>query len=422
MIAWIALGLVVARWAASLWLNRLNARHVEAHSGSIPATFAGVVDETTYSRSVEYTLARLRFGQVSLTYGMVVLVIALFSDVLPAAHRWFVESIGAGLWSMALFLFAVGTALSLVTLPLGWYSQFRLEERFGFNTTTPATWWLDIAKRLLVSVVLLYPLAVLVLAIVGWTGEWWWVWAWVATTLFQLVVTVLAPIVILPLFNKLTPLPDGSLAERLNALAERTRFAARSIQVMDGSRRSRHSNAFFTGFGRQRRIVLFDTLIEQMDEPEIEAVLAHEIGHSKRRHILKGFVVSSIGSLAGLWVVAWIASRPRFVEAFGFDPVAGYTAVAIAPVLLLFGLLAGAVTFWLNPAFNWFSRRNEYEADAYAREVIGQPGPMIGALRKLTEKNLSNLTPHPLYSRWHYSHPTLLERENALSRPSPGAR
>ncbi len=414
MIGWIALGLVVARWAASLWLNSLNSRHVEAHASSIPAAFVDVVDEPTYAKSVDYTLARLRFGQVSLTYGMVVLVVALFSGVLPAAHRWFVETIGSGVWSMAAFLFTVGTALSLVTLPLGWYSQFRLEERFGFNTTTPATWWTDIAKRLLVSLVLIYPLAVLVLAIVGWTGRTWWVWAWVATTLFQLVVTVLAPILILPLFNKLTPLPDGSLAERLTALAERTRFAARSIQVMDGSRRSRHSNAFFTGFGRQRRIVLFDTLIDQMDEPEIEAVLAHEIGHSKRRHILKSFVVSSIGSLVGLWVVAWIASRPEFVEAFGFDPATGYTAVVMAPVLLLFGLLAGTFTFWLNPAFNWFSRKNEYEADAYARDVIGDASPMVRALRKLTEKNLSNLTPHPLYSRWHYSHPTLLERESAL--------
>jgi STE24 endopeptidase len=416
MIAWVALGLVVARWAASLWLSRLNARHVSAHAGSIPPAFVDVVDEPTYARSVEYTLARLRFGQVSATFGLVVLLAALFSGVLPAVQEWFVDAFGSGVWSMAGFLFTVGAALSLVTLPLGWYSQFRLEERFGFNTTTPATWWTDLVKRLLVSLVVLLPLLALVLAIIGWAGRWWWVWAWVAMTVFELVVTVLAPILILPLFNRLTPLPEGSLSERLTSLAVRARFPARSIQVMDGSRRSRHSNAFFTGFGRRRRIVLFDTVIEQAEDSQIEAVLAHEVGHSKRRHVVKMLFVSSAGSLFGLWVVARVAARREFVEAFGFEPSTGFTAVAVAPVLLLFGLLAGALTFWVDPAANWLSRRYEYQADAYALAVIGDPAPMVGALRKLSEKNLSNLTPHPIYSRWYYSHPTLLERETALGR------
>jgi STE24 endopeptidase len=193
-------------------------------------------------------------------------------------------------------------------------------------------------------------------------------------------------------------------------LAERTRFRATSIQVMDGSKRSRHSNAFFTGFGRFRKIVLFDTLIQQLLEPELEAVLAHEIGHFKRKHIPKMLVVSALGSLAGFWMISVLAEQAWFYRSFGFEPG------SIVPALLLFGLLAGVVTFWLSPLAHWWSRRYEYQADGFAAEVMKEPRSLIGALRKLNEKNLSNLTPHPWYSGFYYSHPTLLERERALSQ------
>ncbi len=417
VIGWIALVLIVARWAGSLWLSELNRRHVLAHADAIPAAFSGFIDQPTYEKSVGYTLARNRFSQVAVTYSTLLLVVVLFSGLLPWAYEATLEGVGSGAWAMAVFLFATVLVMSLLGLPLGWFAQFRLEERYGFNTSTQRTWWLDLVKRILLSLVLGYPLLVLILAIVGWAGPAWWLWAWAAMMGFQLVVTVLAPVLILPLFNKLTPLPEGSLEQRLSALARKTEFIVRSIQVMDGSRRSRHSNAFFTGFGRLRRIVLFDTLIEQMDEPEVEAVLAHEIGHSKRKHIPRMLASSALGSLAGLWLVSRVATWPEFVEAFGFSEtalLADFTASGVAPALLLFGLLAGAVTFWLNPLVHWLSRRYEYEADAYAADVIGDAEPMIGALRKLNEKNLSNLTPHPLYSRFHYSHPTLLEREAAL--------
>jgi len=294
-----------------------------------------------------------------------------------------------------------------------------MEERFGFNTSKQSTWWLDLAKRLLLAIGLGYPLLVLILGIVTWSGALWWVWVWGTMMGFQLLVTVLAPVLILPLFNKLSPLPEGSLKERLTAIASKTRFVVQSIQVMDGSRRSSHSNAFFTGVGHFRKIVVFDTLIEQMDETELEAVLAHEIGHYKRRHLPKMLVGSAVGGLAALWMVAWLAMQPVFVEAFGFSSpalTAGFTGLGVAPALLLFGLLSGTLTFWLNPLIHWMSRRFEYEADAFASEVMGDPRPMIEALRKVNEKNLNNLTPHPIYSRFHYSHPTLVEREAALKR------
>jgi STE24 endopeptidase len=405
--------LVLAKWAVQLGLERLNARHVRAHSEAVPEAFQGVVDTATYAKSVQYTLAKGRLDQLSVTYHSAVLLLVLFSGVLPWGFRSCSLWIGASAWAMAAFLFVTAVALSLPGLPLEWYDQFRLEERFGFNTTTPKLWWLDRFKGLLLAIVLGYPLLALVLKLVEWTGAWWWLWAWAALLGFQLLMFVLAPVLILPLFNKFTPLPEGSLRDRLLKLADQTRFRARSIQIMDGSKRSRHSNAFFTGFGGFRKIVLFDTLIQQLAETELAAVLAHEIGHFKKKHIPKTLVASALGSLAALYLVSLLAKQEWFYHGFGFE------AGSIVPALLLFGLLSGVVTFWFSPVAHWWSRRYEYQADAYAAEVMAEPESLIGALRKLNEKNLSNLMPHPLYSRFYYSHPTLLEREQALAVAFP---
>ena len=407
VIPFAAAALIVARWLAQLWLDRLNQRHVRAHAGAVPEAFRGVMDDATYAKSVEYTLANSRFSQFESTFDLIVLLAVLFSGVLPCVFAQFNHQ---SVWALAAFLFVVFVALSFVSLPLQWWNQFRLEARFGFNTSTQATWWMDRVKGLLLGAVLGYPLLVLVLKCFEWAGNSWWLWAWAVLLAFQLLMSVLAPVLILPLFNKLTPLPDGSLRERLLALAQKASFRAASIQVMDGSKRSKHSNAFFTGFGRLRKIVLFDTLIAQLAEPELEAVLAHEIGHWRKRHIPKMLVLSSLGMFAAFAAIAWLARQEWFAGAFGFRDG------GIAPALLLFGLLAGAATFWFGPLGHWLTRRYEYEADAYAKEVVGDAAPLIGALRKLNEKNLSNLTPHPTYSGFYYSHPTLLERERALQK------
>jgi STE24 endopeptidase len=402
--------LIFARLTAELWLSHLNRRHVLAHADAVPASFRGIVDEPTYKKSVAYTLAKARFGSIEEIYGTVVLLIILFSGVLPFAFHFFQSHLGTSAWAMAAFLFVVGFGMALPGLPFDWYGQFRLEEKFGFNTTTQKTWWLDRAKGLVLAAALGYPLLALILKIVEWTGNAWWLWAWSAMLGFQLLMLVLAPVLIMPLFNKFTPLPEGGLRERLLKLAQRTRFVANSIQVMDGSKRSRHSNAFFTGFGRFRKIVLFDTLISQLTEPELEAVLAHEIGHFKKKHIPKMLVFSTFSSLAGFYVISVLAKQEWFYHAFRFD------TTNVAPVLLLFALLSGAVMFWFSPLGHWWSRKYEYEADGFAAEVMNEPQSLIGALRKLNEKNLSNLTPHPLYSGFYYSHPTLVEREAALAR------
>ncbi len=404
--------LLLAKWLAQFVLERLNERHVRAHASAVPDAFRAVIDPATYAKSVAYTLAKGRFSQIEMIYDLGVLLLVLFSGVLPWSFQKFIGHFGESAWAMAAFLFAVGVALSLPGLPFAWFDQFRLEEKFGFNTTTVRLWWTDKLKGLLLGAVLGWPLLVLILKVVEWTGAQWWLWAWGVVVVFQLVLMVLAPALIMPLFNKFTPLPDGPLRDRLVALAGRTGFRARSIQVMDGSKRSRHSNAFFTGFGKFRKVVLFDTLVSQLGETELAAVLAHEIGHYKKRHIVKLMLFSTASMLGAFAVIAWLAQQAWFYRAFGFEPG------QLAPALLLFTLLSGVVTFWFTPLANVWSRRYEYEADAFAAAAMAETQSLSGALRKLNEKNLSNLTPHPLYSGFYYSHPTLLEREQALAATS----
>jgi STE24 endopeptidase len=407
-VAALAAGLVVCKWAAQQALEFLNRKEVAAQAGAVPEAFREFITPERYARAVDYTFAKGRFHQVELSWNAIVLLLVLFSGVLPRAIAATADLMGTGAWSMAACLFVIGVALSIPGLPLDWYYQFRLEARFGFNTTTQKTWWLDRAKGLALGIILGYPLLVLVLKLVEWTGASWWLWAWGALIAFQLLMSVLAPVIILPLFNKFTPLPEGTLKERLHRLAEATRFKARSIQVMDGSKRSRHSNAFFTGFGAFRKIVLFDTLIQQLTEAELEAVLAHEVGHYKRKHLLKGLLLTAAASLGAFYLINLLSSQPWFYHAFGFE------TGSIVPALLLFSLLSGTISFWVSPLANWWSRKHEYEADAFAAQVTGGSTALVGALRKLNEKNLSNLTPHPLYSAMYYSHPTQLERERAL--------
>ena len=412
----IALVLILARAIAELWLSRLNQRQVRAHADEVPPAFREMVDEPTYRRSVNYTLAKSRFGEVVTLFDAVLLIGLLFSGVLSWAFGKFMAAFGTSVLPMAGFLFATGVASSIVGLPFAWYAQFKLEDRFGFNTTTVKTWVLDRLKGFLLAVLLGFPLLALVLKLIEWTGPNWWIWAAAVVIVFQLLLLLIAPAVIMPLFNKFTPLPEGSLRERLFLLAQRTEFPTRNIEVMDGSKRSRHSNAFFTGFGRFRKIVLFDTLVAQLAEPELESVLAHEIGHYKKRHVMKLLGVSIAGVLIGFAVVAWLARQEWFYRAFGFEYHAGLAAANVVPAMLLFALLAGTIGFWFSPLVRIWSRRFEYEADAFARATMGDAQPLLQALRKLTEKNLSNLMPHPLYSGFYYSHPTLLERERALEK------
>ncbi len=402
------IGLMVARLAAQLGLEALNRSEVRLHAGVLPGALTGVMDEATFAKAADYTLAKSRFGSWEMIYEAVVLAVAVFSGLLPWLWAKFDAFAPGAAWSGALFLVATMILLGLPSLPLAWWAQFRLEARFGFNKSTLGLWVTDQVKSTLLGLVIGFPVAWGLLALVGWVGPWWWAWGFVLLFGFQLLMLVLYPKLILPLFNKLTPLPEGEARTRLLALSDRTGFKAQTIDVMDGSKRSAHSNAFFTGFGRSRRIVLFDTLMTQLSQEELEAVLAHEIGHYRRGHIPQRLVTMALLQAGAFAAIAWLAQATWFNTAFGLP------AGATAPTFLLFGLLGGLATFWFSPIGNWVSRKHEYEADAFARAAMGGPASLSGALRKLSQKNLSNLTPHPVYSAVYYSHPTLVERERAL--------
>ncbi len=408
--------LLLAKLGASIALDLLNLRHVRAHAGEVPESFRDFIDLPEYQRSIEYTAAKTRFGILNDLFDAVVLALVLLTGFLAWLYGGLSGVFGEGVWGQALVLFLTGIILGLPGLPFDWWSTFKLEERFGFNKSTQKLWLTDKVKGLIIGFVIGYPLLALLIYLVDAAGALWWLWGFLVFFVFQLVMVVVYPMFIMPLFNKLEPMEEGELKSRLFALADRTGFKAQTILVMDGSKRSGHSNAFFSGFGRFRRIVLFDTLIDQMEPEELEAVLAHEIGHYKLGHIPKMIALSAVSSLAMFALLGWLAQAAWFVEGFYF----GEEAVGrIVPVLLLFTLLSGLVTFWLSPLTSRWSRKHEYEADAFARDAMQSAQPLSLALRKLHKENLSNLTPHPLYSTFHYSHPTLVERESALRAPDP---
>lgn len=401
--------LLILNTVKSLVLDLLNARNIRVNQDKIPESYAGVMDEKTYAKSVAYSLEKTRFSMITTIYGSIILAIVILAGFLPWLWTALEAFWGTSLWAQAGFLVVVTLVLSIPELPFDWYSTFKLEEKYGFNKSSLRLWISDKIKGTLVGFVIGYPLICLLLGLVGWIGSTWWIWGFIVVFVFQLAMMVLYPKLIMPLFNKLEPLEGGDLKDELMNLSDRSGFAAKTIEVMDGSKRSGHSNAFFTGFGKFRRIVLFDTLMEQLETNELKAVLAHEIGHYKRGHVPKMVAMSAIGMLLAFWAIAFLANSTWFYAGFGFDGV-----VSIAPAFLLFSIMSGLITSWLTPVFSSLSRKHEYEADAFARDAMGEYLSLVGALRKLNEKNLSNLTPHPLYSAFYYSHPTLLERESAL--------
>ena len=388
----------------------VNLRHV-ARSRGVPPALAGLVDGALAERSRAYTLANGRFGLVDGLFGAALTLAVLLSGVLPWLDRTLAGWGLDGAHRFVAFLGALSLAASLVAVPFGVYRTFVLEARFGFNRTTPRTWAADRVKSLAVQVVLGIPLLYAVYGFMRFTGALWWVWLFAFLVLFQLFLLWLYPAVIAPLFNRFSPLPAGELRERLERLARDAGFRNRGLFVMDASRRSGHSNAYFTGILRPR-IVLFDTLVQRMSVDEAASVLAHEIGHYRARHVQRRLALGVATTFVALFVLSRLVPWPPLHRAFGFDAPTLHGAVA----LLTLG--GGAFVFWLQPLTALLSRRHEYEADRFAVRVAGAPAALKTALLRLTGENLSNLHPHPWFSAWHYSHPALVERLAAIDRAS----
>lgn len=400
---------LAAEYLLSLGADLLNLKTL---GEPLPDEFRSVFDPAAYARSQEYTRAKTSFGIVSATASLAATLLFWWGGGFPYLDG-IVRGRGWGeLWTGLAYIGALAALRVLLSLPFTLYATFVLEERFGFNRTTPATFASDLLKGFLLAVAIGGPLLALVLWLFMTAGSGAWLACWGAVTLLSLALQFIAPMWIMPLFNKFTPLEEGALRGAILAYAERVRFPLRGVYVMDGSKRSSKSNAFFTGFGKFKRIALFDTLVRKHGVPELVAVLAHEIGHYKKKHILKGIAVSVLHTGLMFFLLSLFLTERGLFDAFSMERISVHAG------LVFFGMLFAPVEFFLALGMNILSRTHEFEADRYAAETTGTPDQMVNALRTLSVDNLSHLTPHPLYVFLHYSHPPVLERIRALTRPA----
>ncbi len=384
-----------------------QAKHVVTHRGEVPKAFADKVSQTNHEKAADYTLAKSRLGFWEDVLGCIVLIGWTLLGGLALLNAVVLDWMGSNFWQQIVLLVAFTVIGSIIDLPLSLYQTFIMEERFGFNKTTWKTWAIDLVKGLLLGTVIGLPLIALVLYLMGAAGQNWWLWAWGALTLFSLFMMWIAPTVIMPLFNKFTPLEDEALKARVTALMQRCGFNASGFFVMDGSKRSAHSNAFFVGFGSTKRVVFYDTLLKQINIDEMEAVLAHELGHAHHKHIVKRMVMQFVVSFAGFALLGWLARQTWFYTGLGVQP--SLTGSNDALALLLFMIAVPVFMFFVTPVFSFFSRKDEFEADAYAVKH-SNGAALASALLTLYEDNASTLTPDPLYMSFYASHPPATER------------
>ena len=402
---------VLAMVATKLWLASRQIRFVAAHRGAVPAQFTATIPLTAHQRAADYTVARTRLGMIEIVLGAVVLIALTLLGGVQALDLGISEAIGRDYVGQIALIGAVLAISGVLELPLDYYRQFVVEERFGFNRMTKRIFIMDRIKGLLIGAAFGIPLLFVVLWLMKQAGSLWWLWTWAVWVAFQMLVLVLYPTFIAPLFNKFEPLRDEALRSRIEALMQRCGFAAKGLFVMDGSRRSAHGNAYFTGFGAAKRIVFFDTLLARLSGSEIEAVLAHELGHFKRRHVIKRMVVTFAISLALLALLGWLSQRVWFFEGLGVRPslLGGNEGLA----LVLFFIAVPVFLFFVTPLGSLSSRKHEFEADAFAATQTDAQH-LVNALVKLYEDNASTLTPDPLYTAFYYSHPPASQRIDRL--------
>ena len=411
--AFLVLGLV-----ARLYLATRQVRHVARHRAQVPSAFAATIALPAHQKAADYTVAKTRLGMLEMAFAAAVVLGWTLLGGLDALNRAVTQSWLASFGSLApqiALLAAFGLIGGLLDLPFTLYKTFRLEERFGFNKMTFKLWLADLVKSTLVGAVVGLPVVALILWLMASAGSLWWLWTWGVWMGFNLLVLVLFPTVIAPLFNKFKPLDDEALKSRVTALMQRCGFAAKGLFVMDGSKRSAHANAYFTGFGAAKRVVFYDTLLKQLNPAEVDAVLAHELGHFKHKHIVKRIVVMFAMSLLGFALLGWLSSQVWFYTGLGVRP--SLTAPNDALALLLFLMVVPLFTFFVSPVMAQVSRQHEFEADAYAiAQTDGRD--LQSALLKLYKDNASTLTPDPVFVKFYYSHPPASER---LGRMFPSA-
>lgn len=386
-----------------LWLAARHAAHVAAHRDAVPAQFADVITLDAHQRAADYTCAKTRFAMIGVLVEAAVALAFTFGGGLQALHdltaAWFEAGMIRGLALIA----GVAVVMMVIDIPLNLYRTFVIEEKFGFNKVTVRLFWIDFLKGLLLSAALGLPLVAAVLWLMAQMGEWWWLYAWLTWMAFNIVMLAVYPSWIAPLFNKFSPLTDEAMKERVERLLDRCGFKVKGLLVMDGSRRSSHGNAYFTGFGKTKRIVFFDTLLSRLEPQEVEAVLAHELGHFKLKHVVKRIAWIFTASLGFLWLLGWVLDKPWFYEGLGV------TSPSTAMALVLFSIVVPVFTFLFQPVSAMYSRKHEFEADAFAAQYA-PASDLIAALVKLYKDNASTLTPDPLHSVFYDSHPPATTR------------
>lgn len=408
-----------------LWLSSRQVRHVAVHRAAVPTPFASRISLAAHQKAADYTLAKAKLGLLQLSLSTAMLLAWTLLGGLDALHQLLLSEMGAGITQQLAVLATFALISGLVELPLSYYQSFGLEQRFGFNQMTPRLWLADLCKSTLLGALIGLPLAAAVLWLMQATGSLWWLWAWSLWTGFNLLLMWIFPSFIAPLFNKFEPLADEALKTRVTSLMQRCGFAAKGLFVMDGSRRSAHANAYFTGFGSSKRVVFYDTLLKQLSGDEVEAVLAHELGHFKHRHITKRMVLMFALSLAGFALLGWLSQQTWFYAGLGVLPSVGL-AMGLpqgddnAVALLLFMLVLPVFSFFVSPLVAMGSRRDEFQADAYAM-AQADGAALASALLKLYEDNASTLTPDPVFAKFYYSHPPALERLARMPAPTPTA-
>ena len=394
-----------------LLLDTLNLKTI-VKTKKIPDYLNGYLTEEEFSKTKKYTVAKEKFSIVETLCKAALLLAFIFSGIFGKIENYLDQ------WEMhpyiegIIFIYIITFILSFLMFPFGIYFEFVIEKKYGFSNMTVPMFILDIIKSTIIGIIISFPLLFALFWFVDRTGDMWWIFAFIFTTIFQIILMIVYPLVIAPLFNKFEKLEEGALSQRLFSLAQKLDFNISGIFRMDGSKRSKHSNAYFTGFGKSRRVVLFDTLLNLLEDNEIEAVLSHEIGHYKKHHLVKGIILSLTVMLCGFFAISLLLNFDPLFLAFGFS---GTSTYGIVTLMMLY---ASPFTFFLAPLFNWLSRKNEYEADRFAVAAIGNRESLKESLLKLGKDNLSNPVPHPLYSFFHYSHPVLSERLKAIEKIS----
>jgi STE24 endopeptidase len=399
--------LLLAGLATRFWLASRQVRHVATYRHAVPSPFDRTITLSAHQKAADYTIAKLRVGLIDAALAAAILVGWTLMGGLNALNQWLIGWMGQGLHQQLALLVAFVAVGGLLELPLTWYRVFRLEERFGFNRMTPKLWIMDGLKGIGVGLVIGLPVAAVVIWLMESAGPYWWLWAWAVWMGFNLLLLVLYPTVIAPLFNQFKPLDDDALKTRIEQLMQRCGFSAKGLFVMDGSKRSAHANAYFTGFGPAKRVVFFDTLLQQLSPAEIDAVLAHELGHFRHRHIIKRIGMMFAISLLGFALLGWLSAQIWFYSGLGVTP--SFTGSNSALALILFLSVVPLATFFITPLMSQLSRQHEFEADAYAM-AHADGKDLASALLKLYQDNASTLTPDPLYVKFYYSHPPASER------------